>query len=278
MNWIVGESRKCQQVLPLFLMLIFLGLTSFVLKPTKEIRDDLKVFYDQYGVNGSFILYDQKNKKYSIYNQKQITTPFVPASTFKICNSLVALETGIINDENVIFKWDGKQRQVSEWNSDTDMKNAFKNSTVWYYQELARRTGEERMTFWLKKAKYGNASISGGIDGFWLWGGLRISPNQQIDFLRQLHDNKLPFSQRSMNIVKSIMIAKDTLGYVVRAKSGLSKQGNQYVGWYIGYVTTKNNVYYFSNCIQSNNKRSDFANARLDIVYDILDKLKIIKK
>ena len=112
----------------------------------------------------------------------------------------------------------------------------------------------------------------------WLWGKLRITPNEQIDFLRRLHDDKLPFSKRSMNIVKDIMIVKDTLGYVVRAKTGSSKQDQKYVGWYVGYVTTKDNTYYFSNCIQSIDKNPDFGNTRLDIVSDILDELKVLKK
>ncbi len=158
------------------------------------------------------------------------------------------------------------------------MKEAFKNSTVWYYQELAKRVGEKRMKNWLDSVQYGNGDITGGIDGFWLWGKLRITPNEQIDFLRRLHDNKLPFSKRSMDIVKDIMIAKDTLDCVIRAKSGSGKQDEQYVGWYVGYVTTTDNVYYFSNCIQSFDKNPEFGKARLDIVNNVLDELKILKK
>lgn len=260
------------------LLLTLLGITSFTNEPATEIRADFKKFYDQYGVEGSFILYDQKRDKYTVYNPQEVNTPFIPASTFKIFNSLVALETGVVQDEHVVFKWDGKERPRPEWNADTDMKAAFKNSTVWYYQELARRTGEERMRLWINKVKYGNADISGGIDGFWLWGGLRISPVQQIGFLKRLHGNNLPFSQRSMNIVKEIMIAKDTSGYVMRAKAGLAKQDNQYIGWYVGYVSTNDNVYYFSNCIHSAKSSTAFAEARLNIAYTILAGLQVIGK
>ncbi len=88
-------------------------------------------------------------------------------------------------------------------------------------------------------SNYGNADTSGGIDKFWLTGGLRITPEQQINFLRRLHDNKLPFSQRSMDIVKNIMIAKDTLGCIVRAKTGWGDQDDLNIGWYVGYVADK---------------------------------------
>lgn len=263
--------------IPLFLLLAISGLSSFKSKDPVETRD-LKKFYDRYQVSGSFILYDQKHDKYIYYNKEQAKMPFTPASTFKICNSLISLETGAVADENVVFKWDGKERPMPAWNANTDMKSAFKNSTVWFYQELARKVGGEKMKSWLEQLNYGNADVSGGIDGFWLRGGLRITPAGQIDFLRKLQGNKLPFSQRTVDIVKKIMVAKDSAGVVIRAKTGSGKQDEQTIGWYVGYVTTKDNVYYFSNCIQTENRRNDFANARTDIVYDILDELNILKK
>lgn len=262
----------------IFLLTItVLGLTACKQKQATEIRDDFKKYYDQFNVDGSFVLYNPQDDKYIFYNQDQFDQPFSPASTYKICNSLIGLETGVIKDENFVVPWDGVIRQNPKWNADHDLKTAFKNSTVWYYQELARRVGGQQMKHWLDKANYGNADTSGGIDKFWLTGGLRISPKQQIDFLKRLHNNQLPFSQRSMDIVKNVMIAKDTLNYVIRAKTGWCGQNNKNIGWYVGYLETKNKVYYFSNCIQSsdlNNK--DFANARIDIVYLILKDLKLI--
>jgi beta-lactamase class D len=263
---------------------IFLAILTFtafgiVQSQTTETHNDFKKFYEEYNVEGSFVLYDQKNDKYIFYNESQFKKPFTPASTFKICNSLIGLETGVIKDENFVIPWDSVVHRVPGWNKDHDLKTAFKNSTVWYYQELARRVGGEKMKYWLDKAKYGNADTSGGINQFWLIGNLRITPEQQIDFLRRLHDNNLPFSQRSIDIVKKIMIAKDTLGYVIRAKTGWGEQDNKFVGWYVGYVETKSNVYYFANCIQTANfNNPDFANARIYIVYKILDELKILNE
>ena len=204
----------------LLLTLTVFGLTSWKHKQTTEIRNDFKKYYDQFDVDGSFVLYDPQDDKYILYNQNQFNQRFTPASTFKICNSLIGLETGVIKNENFIIPWDSVMRKYPKWNNDHDLKTAFKNSTVWYYQELARQVGGQQMKYWLDKTNYGNTDTSGGIDKFWLTGGLRISPKQQIDFLKQFHDNQLPFSQRSLDIVKNIMIAKDTLGYTVRAKSG----------------------------------------------------------
>ncbi len=260
----------------LLLIIAVFGLTACKQKQATEVRADFKKYYDQFNVEGSFVLYDPQTDKYIFYNQDQFEQTFSPASTYKICNSLIGLETGVIKDENFVIPWDSVTRQNPNWNSDHDLKTAFENSTVWYYQELARRVGGQQMKYWLDKANYGNADTSGGIDKFWLTGGLRISPKQQIDFLKRLHDNQLPFSQRSVDILKNIMIVKDTLDYVVRAKTGWDAQDNKDIGWYVGYLEKNEKVYYFSNCIQSsdlNNK--DFAKARIDIVYLILDDLKL---
>lgn len=241
-------------------------------------RDDFKKYYEQYHVVGSFVLYDPQAEKYILYNPDQFEQTFLPASTFKICNSLIGLETGVIKDENFVIPWDSVIRQNPNSNMDQDLQTAFKNSTVWYYQELARRVGGQKMKYWLDKANYGNADTSGGIDKFWLSGGLRISPKQQIEFLKRLHDNELPFSQRSMDIVKNIMIAKDTLGYVIRAKTGWAGQDNKDLGWYVGYLEKNSKVYYFANCIQcSDLNNKEFGNARIDIVYRILKDLTLIE-
>ena len=260
-------------------VIIVLGITDCIRSQPGETRNDFKKFYDQYKVEGSFVLFDQTNDKFIFYNQSQYKQQFTPASTFKICNSLIGLETGVIEDENFVIPWDSITRWLPAWNQDQDLKTAFKNSTVWYYQELARRVGSEQMKYWLDKANYGNTDTSGGIDKFWLTGGLRITPEKQIDFLRRLHDNKLPFSQRSMDIVKSIMIAKDTLGYIVRAKTGWGDQDETNIGWFVGYVEKGDDVYYFVNCIQTkDSENKNFANARKEIVYNILDELEIINK
>ena len=260
---------KCELV---FTPLVLFLVTAFTLS-REEIREDFKKYYDQHGVEGSFMLYDQKNDKFVYYNKTQSIQGFSPASTFKICNSLIGLETGVIKDENHVIAWDNVVRANAKWNKDHDLKTAFKNSTVWYYREVARRVGGEKMKYWLDKLKFGNCDTSGGIDLFWLRGGLRVTPEQQIDFLRRLRNDKLPFSRRTTDIVKKIMIVKDTAGYVLRAKAGWADDQKKSTGWYVGYVETKDNVYYFSNCIQT----PDFnkAKARIEIADQILDELKI---
>lgn len=268
-----NEYAAIKKIIALiFILTLFIAFRKV---PHEEIRNELRKYFDQANVNGSFILYDEKQDAWTFCNKDQFHEKFLPASTFKICNSLIGLETGVIKDENFTIPWDSVVRPVTKWNKDHDLKTAFKNSTVWYYQELARRVGGAQMKYWLDKVSYGNADTSGWIDHFWLTGGLRISPAEQIAFLKKLKNDQLPFSRRSMSIVKKIMIAKDTLNCVVRAKTGWA-DGKPSVGWYVGYVENKNGVYYFSTCIQSNDPGQTFAEDRIRITYKILNELKII--
>jgi beta-lactamase class D len=260
-----------------------MGFQSCNEKQKTEIRNDFKTYYDQYQVKGSFALYDQNADKFILYDEAQFRELYIPASTFKICNSLIGLETGVITDENFLIAWDSVSRSP-EWDQHHSLKTAFQASAVWYYQELARRVGGDKMKYWLDKASYGNADTSGGIDKFWLTGGLRISHGQQIDFLKRLHNNQLPFSPRSMDIVKKIMIQKDSNSYIMRAKTGWSHQAGNEIGWYVGYIETKDNVYYFSNCVQlpsdlmkQEEQATKFVSSRKAITLSILRDLQIIE-
>lgn len=266
-----------KQLSILILLLVLISTSSFNIVPNDTIRNDFKKYYDKFNVQGSFVIYNQNEDAYTYYNKEQSSQAFTPASTFKICNTLISLDSKVIKDENEMIKWDGKVRQNPAWNHDTNMKNAFKNSTVWFYQELAKRVGETRMKNLIEKAHYGNRDISGGIDAFWLSGGLSVSPNQQIEFLRRLHADKLPFSKSSMDILKDIMIVDNKSKYVIRAKTGSGKQDGKYIGWYVGYVTTKDNAFYFSNCIQTTEKNPEFNYARTEITKIILDDIGILK-
>ncbi len=261
----------------IFLILLLFSPMFFVSCNPKEQqieRPEFKKFYDEFGVAGSFVLFDEQNQTWFEYNPAQLNQPFTPASTFKICNSLIGLETGVIADANFVMPWDSVVRWNAKWNMDHDLRMAYRNSTVWYYQELARRVGGQTMKYWLDTLEFGNADTAGGIDKFRLSGNLRISPMQQIDFLRKLHHNQLPFSQRSIDIVKDIMVMKDSLGFRVRAKTGWGFQDEVNIGWYVGYLTKDEKVWYFANCVQSKEERPYFGESRIQILYQILGELR----
>lgn len=221
---------------------------------------DFSRHFQDLAVEGSILIDDLNNNRVFQYNSKRNTTAFPAASTFKILNSLIALETKVITDENAILTWDGIQREIPAWNRDLNMREAFKLSAVWFYQILARRVGYERMQQWVTQVKYGNQNIGrkDDIDKFWLNGLLKVTPQQQIQFLRRLHNNDLPFSERSLSIVKDIMINEKTPDYTIRGKTGWYGFGSKVkpnIGWYIGYLEKGSNTYFFATNIDIRNEK-----------------------
>ena len=228
------------------------------------------------GFSGAFVLYDQNKESYIRYKPEQCAERFLPASTFKILNSLIGLETGVIPDENYVIKWDGTHYEDSAWNQDHTLKTAFQNSVVWYYQELARRVGKDRMQQYVDAVGYGNKDIGGKIDSFWLDGALRISADEQVELLKRLYRDDLPFSQRSMKIVKEIMVVENADNYRLSGKTGsVWRVGTSRIGWFVGYVEEKDNVYFFATNIESSSPEATGVKAK-EIAQNILQSLGLL--
>jgi beta-lactamase class D len=222
--------------------------------------------------NGCFVLFDKNENEYSIYNEAKSQTRISPCSTFKIVNSLFGLETGVLQDENTMFKWSGKQYGISEWNKDQTMASAFRDSVVWYYQKVASGVGTDRMQKYLNSIRYGNANMSGGLTHFWLDSSLKISPLEQIELLKKFYSYQLQFSSRNIDIVKKIMLISNNNGVRLSGKTGAAGQKN---GWFIGFAEKKNDVYYFAANIEGK-KNATGINAR-SITLKILKDKKILQ-
>lgn len=194
-------------------------------------------FKDQGITNGCFMLRDHVHESVHFYNKERCLERFTPASTFKIFNSLVALETGIAQDETYTIPWDSVVRSHGDWNKTMDMKEAFRVSNVPYYQELARRVGAQNYQHYLDTVRYGNKTIGVKPDNFWLDNSLQISADEQVGFLKKLYFDELPFTLRTQTIVKSIMLREDTSGTRLFYKTGTAEttQGNQ-LFWIVGFL------------------------------------------
>ena len=232
-------------------------------------REDFGHYFQEEGLTGTFVLYDLEANRYLVYNAPRAQERFLPASTFKIVNSLIALETGSIADTSVVLAWDGRDRGSAAWNRDHSMTTAFRNSVVWYYQEAARRIGEERMQDYVRRIDYGNKDIGGGIDLFWLNGDLRISALEQIDLLVRLYKDELPFSDETLDAVKGIMVEEREEDYVLRSKTGWASATD--IGWYVGYLEHDGRPYFFA--LNMDMERIEQAPLRKEIVRAILSDL-----
>ncbi len=179
------------------------------------------------------------------HNAERSVLRFSPASTFKIPNTLIALDSGIVDSRSSIFTWDGVDRGIESWNRDQTLATAFKVSCVWCYQEIARKVGAEKYTEELAALDYGNQSIGGQVDSFWLDGSLKISAVEQIAFLRRLYNHELPFQAEHIEILRQIMVTRATEQYTIYAKTGWATTSPQ-VAWYVGFVESAKGPWLFA--------------------------------
>ena len=256
------------------------GTSGSGIDSTWEEPADLDRFFGD--ISGTFVLLDPQSNRRIVHDAERATSRYLPASTFKIPNSLIALETGVANGPDFGLAWDSiaaprRGWWPEIWARDHTLKTALPNSVVWFYQELARRIGPEPMLSYLKKFDYGNAEVSGGIDEFWLTGGLRISAEEQVDFMRRFYDGKLAVSDRSTRIVKDLLIIEETPDYRLSGKTGWAALGDPAepgIGWLVGYIERADDVFFFATNIDIESDAD--AAARLTITRAILRELDLM--
>lgn len=231
-----------------------------------EDNDLARLFADR-GVDGTIVLSELHGSKTYIYNERRANAPFVPASTFKILNTLIALETGAVTEKDII-KWDGKDKGVAEWNRDQALETAFSSSCVWFYQELARRIGTVGYEAYFNRVKYGTGKPAPELTTFWLKGDLKISAVEQVEFLKKVYAEKLPFRHASYVTLKRIMTVDLAPGYTLRAKTGWAQRISPQIGWYVGYVETGDKVWFFATNMDI--AKPDDARFRRQITLDAL--------
>lgn len=254
----------------------FLLFTSCTVNKAKN-DDSLKKYFDENKVDGCFTMLDNATGEITVYNMKLDTMRFSPASTFKIVNSLVGLQTGVIVDENMQVKWDGTIRfypngdTAKSWNKDMNMTEAFKASAVPYYQEVARRIGKDTMQQWIDSMGYGNKNISGPIDSFWLNGKLKISPDEQLGLVKRLYFDQLPFRKSVHQQVKDVMLQENNTAYKLSYKTGwgFGEDGNA-LSWMTGWIEENNHVYFFVTFIKAPAREIDMEKVRMNITRSIL--------
>jgi beta-lactamase class D len=238
-------------------------------------NDDLSEFF--VGYDGCFVLYDAQTDSYVRYNPKACAERVTPCSTFKIANSLIALDTGVSSGPEFSLRWDGTVYPIAAWNRDQTMRRAFSNSVVWFYQELARRTGPIRMSEYVHRLDYGNCDTSGGITKFWLESTLLISADEQVAFVRRLWADNLPVSKDAQRITRELMeLSHSADGQVFYGKTGTAgdaKLDIARMGWFVGCVSKGEQRFFFATRI-TGEKDASGRQAR-KITEAILEKLKI---
>lgn len=260
-------------------ILIVCGIASWYLiscSPNNvTIDNSLKKYFDAEKVDGCFSMFDNGTGIFTIYNLARYRdSAFLPASTFKIVNALIGIQTGRVKDSSTVIPWDGITRNVKEWNADLSMQRAFRLSAVPWYQELARRIGKDTMQKWLDTLGYAASkgkAVIGKIDTFWLDNTLKVTADEQQGLVKKLYFDQLPFFTRTQHIVKSMMLQEDNSNYRLSYKTGAGHtEKNHSLGWIVGWIEENNHPYFFVLQIDSPDKDYDISTARLKILKGIL--------
>lgn len=238
----------------------FISLAALVLvahsAPAEELREmpQLTDHFKAAGVVGTFVMFDPAAQKMFVANAARAKERFTPASTFKIPNSLIALENGAVASIDEVVPYGGKPQRMKQWEKDMNLRDAIKVSNVPIYQELARRVGLEKMRAAVQQLGYGNAEVGNVVDRFWLDGPLAISAVEQTEFLHRLATGKLPAKPDSIEAVKEITLLEKTDEYALHGKTGWywPDGGGQQIGWWVGWIERDGAVYPFALNIDIN--------------------------
>lgn len=229
-------------------------------------------------VTGCFAILDNGTGEFTIYNlERYRDSAYLPASTFKIVNSLIGLQTGKIVNDSMIIPWDGIDRNRAECNKDMSMYTAFRQSCPAWYQELARRIGKDTLQQYLDTLSYGNKKM-GRVDSFWLDNSLKIKPDEQLGLVKKLYFNELPFHKLNQEIVKRAMLFEDNTAYRLAYKTGWGyKENGASLGWTVGWIEENKHPFFFVLNIETPDKGADVPAIRTKMLKDILQQLEFMK-
>ena len=233
---------------------------------------DVSAIFGSY--DGSFVLYDNHLDSWKIYNLEEANKRIPPDSTYKIYDALLGLESGIITPEHSSMAWNGEHFSYSAWENDQDLNSAMQNSVNWYFQTMDSQLGLNKIQEFLNEIEYGNQTTSSNLKLYWSDFSLKISPIEQVELLKKFNTNGFHLHSPNVLSVKNAIKIADTSDGTFYGKTGTGCiDGQDISGWFIGYIETSDNIYYFATNIQSDSNAT--GKKALEITSAILKKLHI---
>lgn len=253
------------------ILLFSLGIAFHASAAEWQENSEIEKIFKDADVTGTFVLFDVEKDTLIGFNSNRANERFIPASTFKIPNSLIGLSVGSIKDVDEILPYGGEPQFLKIWEKDMSLRDAIKISNVPIYQELARRTGLERMQQNVEKLNYGNQNIGTVVDQFWLDGPLEISAIEQVNFLSKLARNELEFAKEDQKEVVEILELETIEGATLYGKTGWQTATDPGIGWWVGWVKRDGKIYCFAlnidlDDIEKAGKRIEVGRASLKVL------------
>jgi beta-lactamase class D OXA-2 len=242
------------QSLSLFLSALIFA-TNLHAKGTIQERTDWQKIFTEFKAEGAVVVADEREPSRTtwVFNPERAQKRYSPASTYKLPHTLFALDAGVLRDEFQVFKWDGVPRSFAGHNQDQNLRSAIRNSTIWVYELFAKGIGTKKAKRYLRKINYGNADPSTSKGNYWVDGNLQITAHEQIQFLKKLYRNELPFKHEHQRLLKDAMIAGAGRDWILRAKTGWD--GKQ--GWWVGWVEWPTGPVFFALNMETPNRLDD---------------------
>lgn len=235
---------------PIFTLLI----AMFYSAPVHAEDPGIAQLFAEAGVEGTIVIATLDGGETYVHNEARAERRFPSASTFKIFNTLIALDEGALPGLDEVIRWDARVHDLPDWNQDHTLKSAYAASCVWCYQELARRIGGERYRAHLAGASYGQLQEPFDETTFWLDGSLTISAREQVGFLRQVILRTLPYAVSSYEGLREVMPVEQGEDYSLRAKTGWAAGSTPQIGWYVGYIEKPDVTWIFAMNIDMRSK------------------------
>ena len=230
-------------------------LIAVVCAPQGHAEDaEIASLFSDAGVEGTIVIATLDGSQRYVHNETRAWQRFPVASTFKVFNTLIALEEGALSGLDEVIRWDGRVHEFPDWNRDHTIKSAYAVSCVWCYQELARRIGGDRYRAHLARAGYGRLQEPFDGTAFWLDGSLTVSAEEQVAFLRQVILQTLPYQASSYAGLREVMLMEQGEDYSVRAKTGWAARSTPQIGLYVGYIEKPGATWIFAMNIDMRGK------------------------
>lgn len=284
LSYVSSYFQKHKRMYRLFLLpLLILCISCDSQSGNPNYNDDYKTSFDSilnsYDLTGSILIYNPQQKDYYSNDFDWAKRGFLPASTFKIPNAIIALETSVVKSDTSLLKWDGKERDFDSWERDLTLREAFQASCVPCFQEIARKIGSSQMKTYLNKLHYSDMDVTAeNIDSFWLKGNSRISSFEQINFLERFLSKKLPILNSTRESMLKIFSIEENNIYKLSGKTGWSYNEKDNNGWFVGFLEKDNKTYFFAlNVIPKDPANMEkFADGRKQAIYDAFKLMKLL--
>lgn len=244
--------KKCSPRLDkisLLIILVLSGITGCAgaQKEKIQIKSSQNFFAEK---RGCFLLYNMKSGTFDKVIGETCNERFPACSTFKVPLAIMAFDSGVLDDERVILKWDGKKDSRDESNRDHNAKTWMRDSIVWFSQRITPQLGARKLQKYLDDFNYGNRNISAGITTAWLTQlnakneGLKISAYEQVEFMKKLWTNSLPVSPKSLKLAREITYLETSpRGFRLSGKTGSNfydEARRTHFGWFVAHLQNDN--------------------------------------